>query len=484
MATFQSLTDEFLKQLGTYLLPIGTPDQLKVPSFTPHWLNSPEHVFDRRPRYKDYCSLRSVSYRLGYLLKPVQDDLMIEVESKEYWWRLVNDASDDILQRIVRLRLNFSLDADDDPSTESERYWSSFTSFLLKLPNLVELYFTTTPFCYHPGIAQTFPLSEPDLSGATKLVSFANEVKCRVCAENLSNALSISRAPIKHLKTTSDDSTSRDDMIEPYDIYLYANGLETFYLKSEGLDTSEEPFLALPQTCPGLKQLILTAHQFEEPHELLPKAYVACTRHGETWRYDVSGDGIRTDLHTYADSVGLLTNLEVFDPSFFITFPNMLDDFPAIPSDILSSTDETHVPRPDDFGFGSTQTEKMKAFMEAYKATIDEALIAATRVMKSHVPSLKEMTWWQQDVDDDDDGDSANEGPAATSPSSETSHASLYLRYACQILPDRLASGEWEVKVDGPIRLSEQMSRNSDGYWMPEVEPVSNEQARALDWTQ
>ncbi|WVR00124.1 hypothetical protein IAU59_007266 [Kwoniella sp. CBS 9459] len=515
MVHFHSLTDEFLRQLGTYLLPIQTPESLKTPSFTPHWLNSPLHIFDRRPSYRDYCSLRSVCHRMGYLLKPVKDDLMVEVDSKEYWWKLVGDAPEEVLQRVVRLRINFTLDADDDPSTESERYWTSFTSFLLKLPNLVELYLTATPFCYHPGTGQEFALAEPDLSEATSIVSFANEVSCRVCAEHLSNAFSVSGVPIKHLKTTSDDSSSRHDTIEPYDIFLYATDLETLYLKTEGLDTdTNQPFEGLADSCPNLKNLIFSAFGHKQPHRMMPKASLACTRQGDGWRFVLSGEGIRDDLADYADNVGLLTELEVFDPSFFITFPNIINDFPAIPAGISSAPQNHKQDVLSEESDPSTSTaaagreEVKKAFMKAYKAARDEALVAATRVMKAHVPSLREMNWWQMILSENDDA-GADQTPAPVSASASasapapaptpipgaTSSAKAkvrtdaaavprYLRYTCHILPDRLASGEWQVRVDEPIPLSDQTLRNSDGAWMPDVEDVSDEQARALGWIQ
>ncbi|OCF41360.1 hypothetical protein I317_04841 [Kwoniella heveanensis CBS 569] len=380
MATFYSLTDEFLKQLGTYLFPVQTPDKLRVP-------------------------MSLVCFKLGQLLKPVKDDLMVEVDSKEYWWRLVNDAPDDVLARIVRLRLNFSLDGDDDPSTESEHYWSSFISFLHRLPNLVELYFTATPFCYHPGIAQTFPLSLPDLSGLSrKFVSFANEVRCRCCAEQLTNAFMESGHDIQHLKTASEDSVSREDAIEPWDICMYVQGCETLLIKSFGLDTySELPLGQIAECCSDLKRLEFSGFDLAGNHGMLPRAQLECTRVANgIWDFFVDGQGIGEDLTTYADGVGQFTNLEIFDPGFVITFPNIIDTLPSLSADLISILNVKF--HSNDAGFDPAGPEsqqlppKMVETIDLYKARRIEALVAATRVMKSRVPGLRQMVWWQNAV--------------------------------------------------------------------------------------
>ncbi|WWC91763.1 uncharacterized protein L201_006710 [Kwoniella dendrophila CBS 6074] len=224
---FHSLTDEFIIEVGKYLY---TKTTLPLPSFKPHFENY-KHAYDTRTDPKDYIAFREVCHRTSYLLKPIKKDLEIEIKSKESLAKWM-EAPEDILDNVVRLRLNFALSPKDDIPKSSQILWKAFIVLLTKLPNLIELYLTSTPFCFHGLNGQTNLFEIPEVQ-FDSIETFANEVKCRCCAEHLTG-LVMCMDKLKYLKCTSEDSVAQINLEEPYDFYLtagYLENLESRYIE-------------------------------------------------------------------------------------------------------------------------------------------------------------------------------------------------------------------------------------------------------------
>ncbi|WVW86226.1 hypothetical protein I302_108268 [Kwoniella bestiolae CBS 10118] len=152
------IPDELFIEVGIHLLPTT---KLPLPSLQPHFANY-KHPFDRRGDCRDYISFRESCHKVGYLLKPIEKDYEVEIKSKEGFYKWVN-APKEKLDNVNRLRLNFTLDPDEDIPTTSTKYWTDFIALPLKLPNLLELYFTQKPHSARKGntatpCSSTFPI--------------------------------------------------------------------------------------------------------------------------------------------------------------------------------------------------------------------------------------------------------------------------------------------------------------------------------------
>ncbi|WWC94942.1 hypothetical protein V866_001794 [Kwoniella sp. B9012] len=457
------IPDELLIEVGKYLLPTT---KLPLPSLQPHFQNY-RHPFERRGNCRDYTSFRESCHKVSCLLKPIDKDFEIEIKSKEGLEKWVN-APHERLDNVIRLRLNFALDPSDDVPTLSSRYWTEFISLLLKLPNLVELYLTATPFCYHRSPAHIFPLELPDSveKPLPSIISFANEVKCRACAEHLTR-LSGCMTNLKYMKCTSQDSVSDHDVgedFEPYDFMLsnHTPKLETLYLKYWDLDTFDDgPLWELHEGAPDLKRLIYSSHGIEYPYTLRQRAMVKAVRHDDQWQFEVGTDkgehlSSNGTLVTFAQEWSQFDKMEEFDPGLVLNIaqyytstihglapkrgsePTNPYTLPQVPSEAL---DQIHIVHP-----------------EEYERVLKEAMVEATKIMKANWTSLKKAYWWQD---------------RHKRPNSPTRD---YLRWTAVIVEDGPSTEGNDdehlinVMIEGPEMMYHDLTWSDDGTIPPNME--------------
>ncbi|OCF77370.1 hypothetical protein I204_01358 [Kwoniella mangroviensis CBS 8886] len=399
------IPDELLIEVGKYLLPTT---KLPLPSLQPHFENY-RHPFDRRANYGDYISFRESCHKVSCLLKPIDKDFEIEIKSKEGLEKWFN-APKEKLNNVSRLRLNFTLDPTDDVATVSIRYWDIFISLLLKMPNLVELFFTSTPFCYHGkhGHTPLFELPNSDQSPLNSIISFGNEVKCRCCAEHLTR-LSTCMPNLKHLKCTSQDSVSQintEDDFEPYDFMINndTENLETLYLKYWDLDTfGEKPMIELTSGSPKFKKLIYSSHAIESPYTLKQKGLVEAVQDdNDQWHFSVGREKgldlnlsglLVSDLSLFAEEWSQFNNMEEYDPGL------VLNPVQYFTRTIYGKPPKRNSEPMFPYALQQVPPEVLEQIRivgpEEYERVLKEAMIEATKIMKANWTSLKKVYWWQ-----------------------------------------------------------------------------------------
>ncbi|WRT70168.1 uncharacterized protein IL334_007162 [Kwoniella shivajii] len=466
---FHTLTDEFLIQVGKLLLP---GDPLPIPSFRPHFEN-PKHPFENRLRYNDYLAFRETCHRVSYLSKPVKGNLEIEIKNKESFARWLK-APQDVLSRVTRLRLNFTLETTANCPLQQvhETAWAAFISLLERLPNLLELYLAATPFCWHGKHGQTLMFELPDSTESfPSIISFANETKCRGCAEHLTT-LFYCMPKLKHVKCTSQDSVSQDDLMEdPYDIFCnldnrrFVESIETLYLKYWDLSTFDSMQVQeLNRGAPNLKKLVYSSHKIEQPYTLRQRARVEALSHPTNgqWIFLTTGDPDedRTIFHgqlpDFADLWSPLRNMEEIDLGIILNIPQYTTK-PQIPSG------PTRNAQPDQISAESSFRVNVVGH-EIYRAKYEQAMIAATKYLKTRWGTLKKVFWWE-------DRDKRTDSPTRD-----------YLRWSANIVEQEEASENpiVQILIEGPERMDHSFTWSDDGSVYPEVEdPVDQRSPRS-----
>ncbi|WWC72072.1 uncharacterized protein I206_106032 [Kwoniella pini CBS 10737] len=450
---FHTLTDEFIIEVGKCLLPNQTKS---IPSCYPHFENY-QHPFDLKLDYNDYLSFREACYKTSYLLKPIQKDLEIEIKSKASFQKWLH-APQDVLSGIIRLRLNVSLDPEDDLPQVSTELWDDFIILLQKLPNLLELYLTETPFCCHGSDGQKWLFEIPEETHIL-IETFAIEVKCRCCAEHLIKLTNLIN--IKHLKCTSDDSVNHENLIEPYDFLLsvpFLEDLETLYLKWWELDMfGDWSITTIRDVFPELKKLFFSTHSTEFPYTLCQRVKLEGVyepnddEDDDGWGFWVTQEegtylGLGSTLEEFAHEWSICSKMQEVDYGFLLDISQYTtDDTEYTPSRKRGG------PPPEEEPLSPEQSDnKQKIHPDEYTRLYKEAIVAAAKAMEGSWLSLKKIHFWQ-DVTERQDCPTRD-----------------YIRWTANIASE----GKISVTVDRPQRMDHDLTWSNDGTMPANVEGI------------
>ncbi|WWC64518.1 uncharacterized protein I303_107128 [Kwoniella dejecticola CBS 10117] len=463
---FHRLTDEFIIEVGKYLLPTQTKS---IPSCRPHFENY-QHPFELKLDYNDYLSLREACHKTSYLLKPIKKELEIEIKSKSDLQRWL-DAPQEILDGVIRLRVNFTLSPEEDLPTVSTKLWNDFMSLLGRLSNLLELYLTETPFCWHGrnGQKMLFQLPEwpdEDHSPFESIQTLAIEVKCRCCAEHFIGLTDV-MAGLKHLKCTTDDSVQQDDMREDaYDFLLtvsYLPRLETLYLKWWSLNMfGEEAVSAISECFPKLRKLYFSTHAREAPYTLCQRARLECIReqnNADGWQSILMPEKnqllqLGSSLAEFAEEWSGNRYMEEVDYGFLLNLPEYttheLFDAPVRKRGEATT---------DNLPLGSDQPSRLRRVSPVeYTVLYKDAIVSAAKEMKENWPSLERVHFWQ------------DKQKRADSPTRD------YVRWTAIIEKD--TQGAINVVIDPPQVMKHELTWSDEGTVPPDVEEICDQRSR------